>query len=91
MGANGPINVKRPDNEVNWPSSESKKKRLVSPIKQSHKANHSSPSKQAYGYSHLSPHRAARQLKLTDEELTAEGTLEAVEEVLLARVGGKPH
>lgn len=32
-GTNGPINVKRPNSEVVWPSPESKKMRVSSPIK----------------------------------------------------------
>lgn len=87
---NGLVNVKRPNSVVSWPSPENKKQRLLSPIKQSHDVSHLSPSKQAYSHSHLSPQRVARQLKLVDEGLDAEGSLEAMEEDLSAGAGGQP-
>ena len=72
-GTNGPINVKRPNSKVVWPSPENKKMRVSSPIKQIQKAINLSPPKQAYNHIEHSPHRAPRRLKLTNEELRGNG------------------
>lgn len=86
-GTNGPINVKRPNSEVVWPSPESKKMKVSSPIKQIQKVINLSPLKQAYNHIEHSPYRAPRRLKLTNEELEAKGNLKAMEEDLLAGAG----
>lgn len=41
----GPTNIKRPNNEVSWSSPESKRKRMLSPLRQSPKYSQLSPSK----------------------------------------------
>lgn len=64
----GPTNIKRPSNGVSWSSSEIKRKKVLSPLRQSPKYSQLSPSKQKLNHKLKGFLQVTRQLKLVDEE-----------------------